>query len=222
MSAGVRREDAMDREEELRERMVREQISARGIRDERVLEAFRRVPRHCFVSGADPRDAYADHPLPIGEGQTISQPYIVAEMCALCGLTGDERVLEIGTGSGYEAAILAHLAAEVYTIERIPSIYQQARSALSMLGYENVQCLLGDGFEGYKAAMPYDVVLLSAAPEEVPQSLVVQLRDGGVLVAPIGGISQELLRVEKRKEGLKKSRHGGVRFVPMKHGTERD
>jgi protein-L-isoaspartate(D-aspartate) O-methyltransferase len=207
-------------EEELRERMVREQIAARGIDDRRVLEAFRRVPRHAFVGGADPREAYADHPLPIGEGQTISQPFIVAQMCALCKLQGEERVLEIGTGSGYEAAILAHLAAEVYTIERIPALYQEARASLNMLGYERVQCILGDGFEGYQAAMPFDAILLSAAPPELPQSLVAQLKEGGVLVAPIGGGSQELLRIEKRPDGLRRSRHGGVRFVPMKRGTE--
>ncbi len=212
----------MDREEELRERMVEEQIAARGIRDKRVLEAFRRVPRHRFIEESDPRDAYGDHPLPIGEGQTISQPFIVAEMCALCQLEGSERVLEIGTGSGYEAAILSHLAAEVYSIERIPAIYQRARSVLSMLGYERVHCILGDGFEGYEPAMPFDAILLSAAPQEVPQSLAVQLREGGVMVAPVGGISQELLRVEKEGETLHKTRHGGVRFVPMKRGTEHE
>lgn len=212
----------MEKEDELRERMVKEQIAARGIRDPRVLEAFRRVPRHRFIEEADPRDAYGDHPLPIGEGQTISQPFIVAEMCNLCRLEGNERVLEIGTGSGYEAAILSHLAAEVYTIERIPAIYQRARSVLSMFGYERVQCILGDGFEGYEPAMPYDAIILSAAPEEIPQSLAAQLRDGGVMVAPVGGISQELLRMEKEGEKLHKTRHGGVRFVPMKQGTEHE
>lgn len=210
----------MGQEEQLRERMVQDQIAARGVHDQRVLEAFRRVPRHRFIPGLDPREAYGDYPLPIGEGQTISQPYIVAEMCALCSLTGEEKVLEIGTGSGYEAAILAHLAAEVYTIERIPSIFQQARSTLTTLGYERVQCILGDGFEGYPPAMPFDAILLSAAPQEVPQGLVAQLKERGLLVAPVGGMSQELLRVEKRADGLRTSRHGGVRFVPMRRGTE--
>jgi protein-L-isoaspartate(D-aspartate) O-methyltransferase len=212
----------MEQENELRERMVREQIEARGISDERVLAAFRLVPRHRFVPEAALPEAYGDHPLPIGEGQTISQPYIVAEMCALCNLSGEETVLEVGTGSGYEAAILSRLAAVVYTIERIPSIHQRARSTLATLGFENVQCILGDGFEGYPAAMPFDAILLSAAPRELPQSLVAQLKEGGLLVAPVGGISQELLRVEKRKDKLHKSRHGGVRFVPMKQGTERE
>ena len=170
----------------LRERMVREQIEPRGVTDPRVLDAMRRVPRHLCVP-PDYRDlAYSDGPLPIGHGQTISQPYIVAYMTALLRLKGDEKVLEIGTGSGYQAAVLAHLAREVHTVERIPALAEQAAERLRQLGYTNVTVHLGDGTLGLPQFAPYDAILVTAAAPQVPQSLLEQLADGGRLVIPVG------------------------------------
>lgn len=199
--------------------MVEDQICSRGIFDERIIRAFRLVPRHEFVPREDLFTAYADRPIPIGSGQTISQPYIVAEMCRLAELNGDEKVLEIGTGSGYAAAVLSLLAAEVYTIERIRGLYNDARYTLHRLGYENVHCIIGDGYNGFPEAASYDLILISAAPAEVPEKLLQQLSERGRLIAPVGGAEQYLMRLKRREDGgFRRSVHGAVRFVPMKHG----
>ncbi|MGC9313887.1 MAG: protein-L-isoaspartate(D-aspartate) O-methyltransferase [Sediminispirochaetaceae bacterium] len=206
------------RSQRLRNEMVEFQISGRGIFDGRLIRAFQTVPRHMFVPKEDLFSAYSDRPLPIGHGQTISQPYIVAEMCRLSELTGEEKVLEIGTGSGYAAAILSMLAAEVYTIERIHSLYESARKTIDELGYANVHCILGDGYNGYPDGAPFDVVLMSAAPVNIPDNLAKQLSESGRIVAPVGKDEQYLIRLKRTPDGFKSSFHGAVRFVPMKHG----
>ncbi len=206
------------RAERLRNEMVEFQISSRGIFDGRLIKAFQTVPRHMFVPKEDLFSAYSDRPLPIGHGQTISQPYIVAEMCRLSELTGEERVLEIGTGSGYAAAILSMLAAEVFTIERIHSLYENARRMMEKLGYTNVHCICGDGYNGYPDEAPFDVILVSAAPVNLPDNLVRQLSEKGRIVAPVGRNEQYLIRLKRTPEGYKKSVHGAVRFVPLRHG----
>jgi protein-L-isoaspartate(D-aspartate) O-methyltransferase len=201
-----------------RERMVREQLSAPGrtIEDPRVLEVMRRVPRHEFVPENQRRLAYADHPLPIGHGQTISQPYVVAFMTAQLRPRPTDRVLEIGTGSGYQAAILAELVDEVYTIEIIEPLAWQAAAVLERLGYRNVHVKAGDGYEGWPEAAPFDVIIVTCAPDRVPQPLIDQLRDGGRMMIPVGpSQKQELVLIEK--EGGQLQRRGvlPVRFVPM-------
>ncbi len=200
----------------LRERMVREQIEARGVRDPRVLDAMRRVPRHLFVP-AEYRDAaYSDGPLPIGYGQTISQPFIVAYMTALLHLKGDEKVLEIGTGSGYQAAVLAHLAHEVHTVERIPALADRAEALLRRLGLTNVTVHRGDGTLGLPAYAPYDAILVTAAAPKVPQSLLDQLADGGRLVIPVGGHGlQHLERWTRLGEEFRRQVLDAVAFVPL-------
>ncbi len=176
-----------------RERMVEEQLLERNIRDPRVLEAMRTVPRHSFVP-AEQRDlAYVDSPLPIGNGQTISQPYIVALMTQLLGLKGNERVLEVGTGSGYQAAILAYLASEVYTIERHAELGRLAGRILEDLGYHNVHVKIGDGSRGWAEYAPYDAILVTAAAPQVPRPLLEQLADGGCLVIPVGARGNQTL-----------------------------
>ena len=207
-----------NRAQRLRYEMVEFQISARGIFDGRIIKAFQTVPRHMFVPKEDLFSAYSDRPLPIGRGQTISQPYIVAEMCRLSGLTGEEKVLEIGTGSGYAAAILSMLAVEVYTIERIHSLFESARRTIEKLGYDNVRCINGDGYNGYPDEAPFDVILMSAAPVNIPENLVQQLSENGRIVAPVGRDEQYLIRLKRTPDGLRNSIHGAVRFVPMKHG----
>ncbi|MCU0847411.1 MAG: protein-L-isoaspartate(D-aspartate) O-methyltransferase [Spirochaetes bacterium] len=167
--------------EQLRELMVKRQIEDRGVRNFRVLEAMRKVERHKFVPGARITEAYEDHPLPIGHGQTISQPYIVALMTELCGLDGHERVLEIGTGSGYQAAVLSLLAKEVYTIEIVEAHAKTARARLKELGYGNVTVRHGDGYRGWPEKAPFDVIMLTASPSEIPQTLIDQLSDGGIM-----------------------------------------
>lgn len=199
----------------LREEMVAAQIEARGIKDKRVLEAMRSVPRHKFVPQPYQRFAYRDTPLPIAEGQTISQPYIVALMTELLELTGKERVLEIGTGSGYQAAILAELAARVYTIEIIPALAKGAEELLKTLGYNNILVKCGDGYVGWEEHAPFDAVIVTCAPEEIPQPLIEQLADGGRMVLPVGSIYQELILVEKKDREIKKRSIIPVRFVPM-------
>ena len=200
----------------LRERMVREQIEARGVTDPRVLEAMRRVPRHLFVP-PDYRDlAYSDGPLPIGHGQTISQPFIVAYMTALLRLKGDEKVLEIGTGSGYQAAVLAHLAREVHTVERIPALAEQARQRLEALGLDNVTVHLGDGTLGLPELAPFDAILVTAAAPKVPQSLLDQLADGGRLVIPVGSRGvQYLERWLRFGDEFRRQVLDPVAFVPL-------
>lgn len=199
-----------------RERMVQEQITARGVNDPRVLEAMASVPRHRFVAPADAKLAYDDHPIPIGHGQTISQPYIVASMSELARVEPGDRVLEIGTGSGYQAAVLAAMGADVYSLEIVPALGAQARALLQELGYP-VHLRVGDGYEGWPEAAPFDAILLTAAPPTIPQPLLDQLAPGGRLVAPEGDSHQQrLVLVEKAEDGSTERRVVyGVRFVPM-------
>lgn len=208
--------------ERLRELMVKNQIEARGVSDQRVLEAMRKIERHKFVPGQHVASAYEDHPLPIGHGQTISQPYIVALMTELCELRGNEKVLEIGTGSGYQAAILSLLAAEVYSIEIVDPLAKSARQKLKELGYRNVEIRTGDGYQGWPEKAPFDVIMLTASPPKIPQALIDQLADGGVLIAPEGDFSQELIKITKVKGKITKKTVTYVRFVPMVHGTEQE
>ena len=197
--------------------MVRQQLESRGITDSRVLEAMRRVPRHLFVPAAGRAEAYGDFPLPIGHGQTISQPYIVAVMTQALGLRGSERVLEIGTGSGYQAAVLAELAGSVYTIERVAELATAARMILNELGYHSVHFATGDGSEGWAAHAPYDAILVTAAAPRVPPALEAQLADNGVLVVPVGENrwSQTLVTVRRTGGHLSRSEGIGCRFVPL-------
>ncbi len=207
--------ETTDLHAEAREKMVREQIAARGIKDERVLEALRKVPRHELVPETYRAWSYSDRPLPIGEDQTISQPYIVAYMTEQLQLDGDEKVLEIGTGSGYQAAVLAELSDQVYTIEIVPKLAQRATRDLRRLGYENVHVREGDGYQGWPQHAPFDAIIVTAAPGHVPQPLVDQLGVGGRMILPVGEHYQELILITRDKEGVRRSRLIGVRFVPM-------
>jgi len=198
-----------------RERMVSEQIVARGVRDPRTLAALRKVPRHLFVPDAAAREAYEDHPLPIGHAQTISQPYIVALMTETLGLKGGETVLEVGTGSGYQAAVLAEIAAHVYSIEIVPTLAEEARERLRRLGYGNVEVRAGDGYAGWPEAAPFDAIIVTAAAPRIPEPLKAQLRDGGRLVLPVGDESQELIVVTRSGATFAQRRVLPVRFVPM-------
>ncbi len=201
--------------------MVQSQIAARGVRDSRVLEAMREVPRHRFVPPQYSAESYQDYPLPIGSGQTISQPYIVACMVETLALKSDERVLEIGTGSGYQTAVLARLASRVFSVERIASLLERARSALASVGVENVTLRLGDGFSGWPEEAPFDAIVLSAAPRDIPRALLEQLKDGGKLVGPIGGFgAQTLVRVTRRGANFDTEALLDVAFVPMLGGVE--
>ena len=199
----------------LRERMVRDQLRARDISDPRVLAAMLKVPRHEFVTAALARSAYDDRALPLDLGQTISQPYIVAFMTQALELRGTERVLEIGTGSGYQAAILAEIVPEVYTIEILSPLKERAAAVLDRLGYRNIHLLVGDGYLGWPEHAPFDRIIVTAAPEEVPEPLLDQLKEGGLLIAPIGRQSQELVVFEKEKSKIKRHSTIPVRFVPM-------
>jgi len=202
---------------EPRARMVREQLVARGIRDARVLEVMGRVPRHELVPEAERSDAYDDGPLPIGEGQTISQPYIVAAMSEAAALTGSERVLEVGTGSGYQAAVLSALAREVYTIELEPVLAARAKRDLERLGCANVNTRTGDGYRGWPEAAPFDAILVTAAPDHVPPALLEQLKIGGRLVIPVGAShDQELWLYTKSAHGVERRHLMPVRFVPLR------
>jgi protein-L-isoaspartate(D-aspartate) O-methyltransferase len=204
--------------DEARRRMVEEQLERRDIEDPKVLAAMGRVPRHRFVPEALQFRAYADHPLPIGSGQTISQPYIVALMTQLAELEPDDSVLEIGTGSGYQAAVLAEIVREVYTIEIIPELAERAKALLAELGYRNVTPRTGDGYVGWKENAPFDAILVTAAPPEVPQPLLEQLAPGGILVIPVGpqSMTQRLLRIEKSADGSTTTREIiPVVFVPL-------
>ena len=204
-----------------REEMVRRQIEARGITDRNVLDALRTVPRHLFVSEALRDQAYGDYPLPIGEQQTISQPYIVAEMTQALELGADDRVLEIGTGSGYQAAVLSRIVYRVYTIERIRSLFMQARQLFDRLRYFNIVTRYGDGTKGWEDEAPFDAVVVTAGAPHVPDTLVDQLAVGGRLVLPVGNQhSQDLVKITKDRRGLHKSTLGGCRFVKLvgEHG----
>jgi len=196
--------------------MAERQLRARGIRDERVLDAMARVPRHEFVRPGNRDEAYQDHPLPIGEGQTISQPFVVAAMLEALALRSKDVVLEVGTGSGYETAVLAELACTVYSIERIASLADRARTVLAQLGYTNVSVVHGDGSQGLPDAAPFDAIAVSAAAPQVPESLISQLRDGGRLVIPVGSsYAQELQLVRRIGDSSTTLHLEGVRFVPL-------
>ena len=199
-----------------RARMVEEQIEARGVREERVLEAMRRVPRHLFVTEALRERAYDDTPLPISERQTISQPYMVALMAEALELEEGARVLEVGTGSGYEAAVLAELCADLYSVERIPALAERARRLLESLGYRNVHIRVGDGSLGWPQAAPFVGIVVSAAAPRIPRPLVEQLAMGGRLVLPLGEEEgQTLVRLRKTAEGLREECMGECRFVKL-------
>jgi protein-L-isoaspartate(D-aspartate) O-methyltransferase len=203
---------------EQRERMVREQIEGRGIRNPDVLRALRATPRHLFVPASLRDYAYGDQPLPIGLGQTISQPYVVALMTELLAPAKTDRVLEIGTGSGYQAAVLAAMVKQVYTIEIVGELAKSARERLAAMGYRNVTVRQGDGYQGWPEEAPFEKIILTAAPVAIPQTLVDQLRPGGVLVAPVGENpeTQELVVIEKTSAGaLRRRSVAPVRFVPM-------
>jgi protein-L-isoaspartate(D-aspartate) O-methyltransferase len=199
-----------------RQAMVAEQLRRRDIRDERVLAAMARVPRHLFVPAASQSEAYEDRPLPIGDGQTISQPYMVAIMTQALGLAGGERVLEIGTGSGYQTAVLAELSREVFTVERLFALFQKAENRLRNLGYENIRCRLGDGSKGWPEKAPFDGILVTAGAPGVPEALKAQLAEGGRLVIPVGSrYTQSLLRIERTGGRFAEEDITGCVFVPL-------
>jgi len=198
-----------------RRRMVREQIERRGVVDSRVLRAMESVPRHLFVPESFQTSAYEDAPLPIGEGQTISQPYIVAFMSEAIRPQSTDRVLEIGTGSGYQTAVLSCLVRHVFTIEMRPQLVEPARARLRQIGCANVTVRLGDGHDGWPEEAPFDAILVTAAPRETPQALLDQLAVGGRLVIPLGTLEQELVRLTRREEGLDRETLLPVRFVPL-------
>jgi protein-L-isoaspartate(D-aspartate) O-methyltransferase len=202
--------------ERQREEMVRKQIEARGVTDRKVLEAMNKVPRHLFISEALWDQAYGDFPLPIGEHQTISQPYIVAEMTQALQLKEEDRVLEIGTGSGYQAAILAEIAFRVYTIERIHSLFRKSRQLFDELRYYNILTKYSDGTIGWENESPFDAIIVTAGAPEVPKFLLNQLSIGGRLVVPVGDqYSQELIKLYKDEKGIHKTNLGGCRFVKL-------
>lgn len=199
----------------MREKMVETQIKSRGVKDEKVLSAMLKVERHRFVPKEFESKAYADQPLPIGEGQTISQPYIVALMTELLELKGEEKVLEIGTGSGYQAAILAELAREVYTIEIIEALANASKDLLMNLGYKNIHVKAGDGYLGWPEAAPFDAIIVTCAPDHIPKPLLEQLKENGRLVVPVGTYSQELKKIVKRSGKIETTDVIPVIFVPM-------
>jgi len=217
---GARSQDS-DMSEE-RSDMVREQIEARGIKNPRVISAMLDVRRHLFVPESSAEDAYQDFPLAIGAGQTISQPYIVALMTELLDPQPGDRVLEIGTGSGYQAAVLSRLVADVYSIELIAALGDAARDRLEEQGYTNVHVRIGDGYQGWPEEAPFDGIIVTAAPPEIPARLVDQLAEGGRMVVPVGTNYQELLLVEKKDGVVSKRVITAVRFVPMVKGKPRD
>lgn len=212
-------EDFFSRE---RQRMVHEDLAGRDITDARVLEVMGRVPRHLFVGEKYRRAAYADHPLPITEGQTISQPYVVALMTQILGITKGQKVLEIGTGSGYQAAVLAELTDHVYSIEIREPLARQAAQTLTRLGYSSVQVKQGDGYFGWEAHAPFDAIIITCAANHVPPPLVKQVRPGGRLLIPLGSTTyyQTLTLITKKPEGEEVTYLGGVAFVPMTGAAE--
>lgn len=210
---------------EIREQMVNTQLIPRGIKDKRVLDAMRKVPRHLFVDEDIRREAYKDCALSIGEGQTISQPYMVAIMTELLELRGSEKVLEIGTGSGYQAAVLSGLSKEVYTIERIPALAEKAKMRFSALGYRNIHASTGDGTLGLPEYAPFDRILVTAASPGVPEPYIMQLADGGIIVAPVGErFSQQLIVLKKQKDGITEQHQTSCVFVPLvgRYGWQAD
>ena len=200
---------------DLRRDMVEQQILRRGVTEPGVLEAMEEVPRHQFVPD-DLRDrAYVDSPLAIGSGQTISQPYVVALMTSLLELDGDEKVLEIGTGSGYQAAVLSRLAMDVFTVEIREALGKRAEQTIAALGYNNVHLRIGDGYQGWPEEAPFDGIIVTAAPESIPEPLIDQLKVGGKLVIPLGDFFQDLVVITKTPDGIEKKEVIPVRFVPM-------
>lgn len=203
--------------------MVTRQIAERGVRDDRVLAAMRKVPRHEFVPEGEQRHAYRDSPLPIGEGQTISQPYIVALMTELVRPEKSHRVLEVGTGSGYQAAVLAEIVDHVYTIEIEAELAERASEALQSLGYDNVTIRTGDGYVGWEEHAPFDIIVVTAAPDHIPQPLIDQLKPGGRMVVPVGPVyaTQELRVLEKDQAGTVVTKNvAPVRFVPLRRKSD--
>lgn len=209
--------DTTDAYQRLRTRMVRQQIEARGVTDPAVLSAMRTVPRHRFAPSHPPALAYADRPLPIGHGQTISQPYIVARMTAVVQPEATDRVLEVGTGSGYQAAVLGEIADSVFTIEILPELADTARTRLRRLGYDNVVVRTGDGFHGWPVKAPFDAIVVTAAPERIPPPLLDQLADDGRMIIPVGptGDTQALTLVTKTDGTVSRRTLAPVRFVPF-------
>jgi len=207
-----------------RRRMVELQLAERDVVDRRVLEAMGKVPRELFVPPEERTRAYADAALPIGAGQTISQPYMVARICEVLALTGKERVLDVGTGSGYQAAVLSRLAREVVSVERYRTLAEQARGRLEALGYDNVDVVVGDGLAGVPGKAPFDRTLITAAAERVPQTLVDQLADGGIMVLPLGPRdgSQHIVKLTKSQTGLAREDLIAVRFVPLLPGQAKE
>jgi protein-L-isoaspartate(D-aspartate) O-methyltransferase len=200
---------------EKRERMVDSQIETRGVKDRKILAAMRKIPRHVFVPENMKRYAYQDEPLLIGEGQTISQPYIVAYMSEALQLKGHERVLEVGTGSGYQAVILAEIVKEVFTVELVESLSVRAQEVIKELGYQNIHFKVGDGTFGWEDHAPYDAIMVTAAPAKVPKSLQEQLKIGGRMVIPVGAAFQELVLLTREKKKFKRKKLIPVRFVPL-------
>ena len=200
------------------DQMVEKQIEKRGVKDPRVLKVMRDIPRHLFIPPHLEKIAYNDGPLPIGEGQTISQPYIVALMTELLELKGDEKILEIGTGSGYQAAVLSALASEVFSIEIVKNLVDSAAVRLDKLGYKNVTTRWGDGYKGWSDQAPFDGIIVTADPDKIPQPLIDQIKTGGRLVVPVGTRHQELKVITKNEDGSIQSKNIiPVRFVPMVH-----
>ena len=199
-----------------RKNMVNHQIIKRGIRDKRVIQAMLEIPREKFVLKQNEKDAYLDCPLPIGMGQTISQPYMVALMTQCLSLDGSEKLLEIGTGSGYQSAVVSKLAKMVYTIERIKELSDRAKAIFNNLGLENITVFIGDGSQGLESYSPYDAIMVTAGAQQIPEKLIYQLKENGKIVIPIGGSSfQELLLGERIKNKLKIKNYGGCVFVPL-------
>ncbi len=212
----------IERADEKRAAMVMTQIISRGVHDERVLDALRKVPRERFVREKDLDLAFYDGPLSIGSGQTISQPYIVAYMTEMLSLTGKDRVLEIGTGCGYQTAVLAEVAAEVYSVEIVGELSERAKGILEELGYGNVHLRAGDGSEGWPEQAPFDAIMVTAAPARVPKRLIEQLAEGGRMILPVGVYEQYLRLVTKRGDEVEERDMIGVRFVPMTGRVQRE
>jgi len=201
-----------------RENMVKHQLKKRGITDQRILDAFLQVPRHEFVPQKYRQGAYSDNPIPIGYEQTVSQPYVVAHMIQEVVVTPDDVILDVGSGSGYSAAVLSLLCKRVYGVERIKPLADRSKHILSTLGHENVEIRCGDGYNGWEEKAPFQVIMLGAAPLEIPEALKEQLADGGRLIGPVGEFEQQLMILEKTGEEIRERSGTLVRFVPMKHG----
>ena len=210
----------MEQFKQQRRQMVQFQLRGRGIKDKRVLAAMSKVPRHQFVDLSWRDWAYSDRPLPIGHSQTISQPYIVAYMTETAEISPEDKVLEIGTGCGYQAAILGEIAQEVYSIEIIPQLAEKARRTLSQLGYENIKVKTGDGYQGWAENAPYDAIIVTAAPEQIPQPLIDQLATNGKMVIPVGTWYQDIVVLTKTPDRIVKKKTIPVRFVPMRRKSQ--